>query len=106
MVCDSNVHAEQLPRKAGCSNGVRRFPEIRNTNERMADLEKSEKVPNLALLRLPDLLRRGATMESSFDILKKIDAFNFEWVEAVRDLQTAEARIQERLGLSPGEYVV
>jgi hypothetical protein len=69
-------------------------------------LEDSEKVPSLALFRLPDLLRRGAIREPSFDILKKIDAFNFEWVEAVRDLKAAEARIQELLARSPGEYVI
>jgi hypothetical protein len=45
-------------------------------------------------------------MEAPFDILKKIDIVNFEWVEAVRDLQTAEARIQELQVRSPGEYVV
>jgi hypothetical protein len=42
----------------------------------------------------------------AFDILKKIGAVNFEWVEAVRDVQTAEARIQELQARSPGEYVV
>jgi hypothetical protein len=42
----------------------------------------------------------------AFDILKKIGAVSFEWVEAVRDLQTAEARIQELQKRSPGEYVV
>jgi len=45
-------------------------------------------------------------MEFPFDILKKIDVVNFEWVEAVRDLQTAEARIQELQVRSPGEYVI
>ncbi len=45
-------------------------------------------------------------MEPSFDILKKIDVVNFEWVEGVRDLQTAEARIQRLQARSPGEYVV
>jgi hypothetical protein len=55
---------------------------------------------------LPDLLQRGAAMEPPFDILKKIDAVNFEWVEVVRDLQTAEARIRELQARSPGEYVV
>ena len=45
-------------------------------------------------------------MELPFDILKKTDIVNFEWVEAVRDLQTAEARIQELQARSPGEYVV
>jgi hypothetical protein len=41
-------------------------------------------------------------MESTFDILKKTNAAKFEWVEAIRDLQTAEARNQAR---PPGEYV-
>jgi hypothetical protein len=45
-------------------------------------------------------------MNAAFDILKKIDRANFEWVEVVRDLQTAEARIQELQARSPGEYVV
>jgi len=45
-------------------------------------------------------------MEPPFDILKKTDVVNFEWVELVRDLQTAESRIQELQARSPGEYVV
>ena len=45
-------------------------------------------------------------MNPAFDILKKIGAVNFEWVEVVRDLQTAEVRIQELQAGSPGEYVV
>jgi len=45
-------------------------------------------------------------MNPAFDILKKVDAVNFEWIEAVRDLQTAEARIQELQAHSSGEYVV
>ena len=45
-------------------------------------------------------------MIPAFDILKKKGAVNFEWVEVVRDLQTAEARIQELQAHSPGEYVV
>jgi hypothetical protein len=45
-------------------------------------------------------------MEFPFDILRKIDVVNFEWVEVVRDLQTAEARIQELQARSPGEYVI
>jgi hypothetical protein len=72
----------------------------------MADLEDSERVSSLARLSLPDLLQRSATVEPFFDILKKIDVVNFEWVEVVRDLQTAEARIQELQARSPGEYVV
>jgi len=45
-------------------------------------------------------------MIPAFDILKKIGAVNFEWVEVVGDLQTAEARIQELQAHSPGEYVI
>jgi hypothetical protein len=45
-------------------------------------------------------------MDSRLDILKRIGVVNFEWVEVVRDLQTAEARIQELQTRSPGEYVV
>lgn len=45
-------------------------------------------------------------MEPPFDILKKIDVVNFEWVEVVRDLRTAGARIKELQACSPGEYVV
>ena len=45
-------------------------------------------------------------MDFPFDILRKIDVVNFEWVEVVLDLQTAEARIQELQAHSPGEYVV
>lgn len=45
-------------------------------------------------------------MERPFDILKKTDVVSFEWVEVVRDLQTAEARIQELQTHSPGDYVV
>jgi hypothetical protein len=52
------------------------------------------------------LLQRGATLEPFFDILKKMDVLNFEWVEVVRGLQTAEARIQELQARSPGEYVI
>jgi hypothetical protein len=72
----------------------------------MADFVDSERTSSLALLSLLDLLQRGATMEPPFDILKKIGVVNFEWVEVVRDLQTAEARIQELQARSPGEYVV
>jgi hypothetical protein len=45
-------------------------------------------------------------MNPAFDILKKTGAVNFEWVEVVQDLHTAEARIKELQALSPGEYVV
>jgi hypothetical protein len=45
-------------------------------------------------------------MEPPFDILKKIDVVNFEWIEVVRDVQIAEARIKELQARSPGERVV
>jgi hypothetical protein len=61
---------------------------------------------SLALPSLPDLLQRGATLEPLFDILKQTDTSNFEWVEVVRGLQTAEARIRELQARSPGEYIV
>ena len=72
----------------------------------MADLEDSKRASRLALLSLLDLLQGGAAMELPFDILKKTDVVNFEWVEVVRDLQTAEARIHELQARSPAEYVV
>jgi hypothetical protein len=72
----------------------------------MAGFEGSERVSSLALLSLPDLLPRDSAMKTAFDILKRVDAFNFEWIEVVRDLQAAEARIQELQARSPGEYVV
>ena len=45
-------------------------------------------------------------MKSTFDIPKKTNAAKFEWAEAIRDLQTAEVRIQGIQARSPGEYVV
>ena len=45
-------------------------------------------------------------MEPALDILKKTDVLNFEWIEGVRDLQAAGARIQELQARSPGEYIV
>jgi len=45
-------------------------------------------------------------MEPPLDILKKTNGLNFEWIDVVRDLQTAEARIQELQARSPGEYVI
>jgi hypothetical protein len=47
--------------------------------------------------------KEAPPMESTFDILKKTNAAKFEWVEAIRDLQTAEARNQAR---SACEYMV
>lgn len=45
-------------------------------------------------------------MDSTFDILRKLDLVNFEWVDVARDLPAAEARIRELQIRSPGEYVV
>jgi len=45
-------------------------------------------------------------MKPAFDILRKTGVADFEWVDLVGDLQTAEARIQELQARSPGEYVV
>jgi len=45
-------------------------------------------------------------MDPTFDILKRLDLVNFEWVDVVQDLPTAEARIRELQARSPGEYVV
>ena len=72
----------------------------------MTELEDSERVSNLALLSLPILLQTGDAVELPFDILKKIDVVNYEWIEVVRDLQTAKARIQDLQARSPGEYVI
>ena len=52
------------------------------------------------------LVAKRCTLEPLFDILKQTDALNFEWIEVVRGLQTAEARIQELQARSPGEYVI
>jgi hypothetical protein len=106
MLCDSRIHKMQPLFKPGYGSGIRDVSDDRNTNERMADLMGSERASGLALLSLLDLLQGGATMELPFDILKKTDAMNFEWVEVVRDLQTAGTRIQELQARSPGEYVV
>ena len=54
----------------------------------------------------PALSQGGATVESPFDILQKIDDVNFLWIEEVRDLPTAIARIEELQARTPGEYVV
>jgi hypothetical protein len=45
-------------------------------------------------------------MHSPFDILKKKPEGSFRWFEAVNDLESANIRIKELVGLSPGEYVV
>jgi hypothetical protein len=45
-------------------------------------------------------------MESTVDSPKTTNATKFEGVEAIRDLQTAGARLQGIQARSPGEYVV
>ena len=45
-------------------------------------------------------------MELPLDILKKIDAVNYEWIDVVQDLPTAKARIQDLQARSPGELVI
>ena len=45
-------------------------------------------------------------MYSPFDILKKEPIGSFLWFEAVNDLESANGRIKDLVGLSPGEYVV
>ena len=45
-------------------------------------------------------------MQSPFDILKKKPEGSFRWFEAANDLESANIRIDELIGLSPGEYVV
>jgi hypothetical protein len=67
-----------------------KFSDGRNTNEGMAELEESERIPSLASQIVRFIAKRRHN--GPFDILKKIHVVNFEWVEAVRDFQTAEAR--------------
>jgi hypothetical protein len=45
-------------------------------------------------------------MHSPFDILKKEPDGLFRRCEAVNDLESANSRIKDLRGLSPGEYVV
>jgi hypothetical protein len=51
-------------------------------------LKESRVLPS----RFDRLFQRGATMPP-FEILKKIDAVNFDWVEVVPGFQAAEARV-------------
>jgi len=44
-------------------------------------------------------------VHSSFDILKKNPNGSFLRVEAVNDLDSANARIKDLIRISPGEYV-
>jgi hypothetical protein len=41
-----------------------------------------------------------------YDILKKEGQTDFVWIDAVRDLQTAKARVQELSVRSPGQYTI
>jgi len=54
----------------------------------MAELEDFERIPSLALSVCPIYCKEVPP----FDILKKIDAVNFDRVEVVRDFQIVEAR--------------
>lgn len=45
-------------------------------------------------------------MESLFDILKKVDAVDFEWIAVAPGLQAARAHIEQLQASSPGEYVI
>ena len=54
-LCDSDVHAKQLPFSEECRRGNQGFSDKRNTNGQMADLENSQTVSGLALLRFSDL---------------------------------------------------
>ena len=57
----------------------------------MAELKGSESIPTLALSVRP-IYYEEAPQWLPFDILKKIDVVNFEWVEVVRNLQAAKKR--------------
>ena len=41
-----------------------------------------------------------------YDILKKEGQTDFVWIDAVRDLQTAKAQVQELSVRSPGQYSI
>jgi hypothetical protein len=45
-------------------------------------------------------------MKSPFDISKKANAVNFEWIGTIRDLPVAAVWIQEMQARWPGECVV
>jgi hypothetical protein len=45
-------------------------------------------------------------MKTIFDILKKDPAGTFLWIEAVNDIHTAKARLQELSAPSTDEFVV
>ena len=45
-------------------------------------------------------------MEPFFDILKKVDTVNFQWIAVAKSLQAAQVQIAQLQAASPGEYVV
>ena len=45
-------------------------------------------------------------MNTLFDILKKDRKGTFHWIEAVRDIDTAEARVRQLCAESQDEFVV
>jgi hypothetical protein len=45
-------------------------------------------------------------LSTPFDILKRQKDGSYIWVEAVRDLQKAKARMQQLCATVPGEYFV
>lgn len=45
-------------------------------------------------------------LSTPFDILKRQKDGSYIWVEAVRDLQKAKARMQQLCAMVPGEYFV
>jgi hypothetical protein len=57
----------------------------------MAELKGSESIPTLVLSVRP-IYYEEAPQWLPFDILKKIDVVNFEWVEVVRNFQAAKKR--------------
>ena len=67
------------------------FSDGRNTNEGMEELGDFKRIPSLALSVCP-VYCKEVPQWPPFDILKKINVVNFEWVEIVRDFQTVEAR--------------
>jgi sarcosine oxidase gamma subunit len=45
-------------------------------------------------------------LTAPFDILKKQKDGSYIWLEAVRDIEKAKARLEQLCAISPGEYFV
>lgn len=45
-------------------------------------------------------------VSTPFDILKRQKDGSYIWLEAVRDLQKAKARLQQLFAITPGDYFV